>query len=165
MDIMGQTDIASFFTNPDDRFMEEALKEALKAHDLGEVPVGAVIVHEGRIIARAHNQVEMLNDATAHAEIIALTQASAALENWRLIDTTLYVTKEPCPMCAGAMVNARVSRLVYGVADTKYGAAGSVFDVADNPCLNHRIAVVGGVKEDRSRELLQSFFMKLRNKI
>ena len=165
MDLTGSEDISSFFSNSDERFMEEALREARKAHDLEEVPVGAVIVHEGHIIARAHNQVEMLKDATAHAEVIALTQASAALENWRLIDTTLYVTKEPCPMCAGAMVNARVSRLVYGVPDTKYGAAGSVFDVVDNPCLNHRLTVVGGVKEAESRQLLQSFFIKLRNKI
>lgn len=158
-------DLQSFFGNMDERFMDEALKEAHKAAHVGEVPVGAVIVHNGHIVARAHNQVEMLNDATAHAEIIALTQASAAFENWRLIDCVLYVTKEPCPMCAGALVNARVSRVVYGAADPKYGAAGSVFNIMDNGCLNHRIEVIGGVRGDLSRQLLQAFFTRLRNKI
>lgn len=157
-------ELASWQQDPDERFMKEALKEAYRAEEAGEVPVGAVVVHEGRIIARAYNQVEMLNDATAHAEMIAITQAEAALDNWRLSGAVLYVTKEPCAMCAGALVNARVDRLVYGVPDARYGGAGSLFNIVDNPVLNHRIAVTPGVLADECRELLRTFFINVRNK-
>lgn len=150
--------------SPQVRYMYEALKEAKRAEDNGEVPVGAVIVHEGRIIARAYNQVEMLKDATAHAEMIALTQASATLGDWRLLDTVLYVTKEPCPMCAGAIVHARVSHVVYGVADKRGGGAGSVFNITDHPMLNHRVGTTVGVLENECRDILQGFFRRLRIK-
>jgi len=149
---------------PEVRYMHEALKEAKKAEENGEVPVGAVIVHKDRIIARAYNQVEMLKDATAHAEMIALTQASASLGDWRLLDTTLYVTKEPCPMCAGAIVHARVTHVVYGVADNRGGGAGSVFNITDHPMLNHRVQTTVGVLENECRDILQNFFRRLRAK-
>ncbi|MFH1189619.1 MAG: tRNA adenosine(34) deaminase TadA [Candidatus Omnitrophota bacterium] len=139
-------------------FMQEAVKEAVKAFDADEVPVGAVIVHKGRIIARAHNQIRLLKDPTAHAEMIALTQASAHLVNERLLDTTLYSTVEPCAMCAGAMVLARIKRLVYGVRDPKTGASGSVINVVNNRRLNHRISVTEGVMESESSSLLKEFF-------
>ena len=140
------------------RFMEEALRLARRAADEGEVPVGAVIVHEGRIIARAHNQVERLRDATAHAEMIAITQAAEALENWRLSGAEIYVTLEPCPMCAGAMVLSRVARIVYGADDPIAGACGSTFDIVSEKKLNHRIPVVKGVLGDRCADLLRDFF-------
>ncbi len=142
----------------DSVFMSEAIKEAVKAFDADEVPVGAVIVHKGRIIARAHNQIRLLKDPTAHAEMIALTQASAHLASERLLNTTLYSTVEPCAMCAGAMVLARIKRLVYGARDTKTGASGSVMNVVDNSRLNHRIAVTEGVLAVESSALLKEFF-------
>lgn len=141
--------------------MAEALKEAHRAAEEGEVPVGAVIVQGQRLIARAHNQRETLNDPTAHAEMIALTQASAALGRWRLTDTTVYVTLEPCAMCAGAMVLARVGRLVYGSRDPKAGACGSVYDIVRDPKLNHRVEVTEGVLKEEASGLLSEFF-KLR---
>ncbi|MFQ5957431.1 MAG: tRNA adenosine(34) deaminase TadA, partial [Candidatus Brocadiales bacterium] len=125
--------------------MREALNQAGKALDADEVPVGAVIVHQGHIIARAHNQRETLRDPTAHAEMIAITQAAESLDNWRLEGTTLYVTKEPCIMCAGAMVQARVETLVYGARDEKAGAAGSVVNLVEDPRFNHQVKVVAGV--------------------
>lgn len=146
----------------DQHYMTEALKEAKKAFEADEVPVGAVIVHKGRIIARAHNQIKMLKDPTAHAEMIALTQAAAHLENERLIDTTVYATIEPCPMCAGAMVLGRVKRLVYGANDPKAGAAGSVMNITNSAKLNHRINVMSGVLETECAGLLQEFFRKKR---
>src|SRR6266403_1754878 len=119
-------------------FMNEALSLARKAFEKEEVPVGAVVVREGKIIGRAYNQVELLRDATAHAEMLAITQAEAVMEDWRLSDCDLYVTKEPCVMCAGALVNVRMRRLVFGCADTRGGAAGSVMNLLQMPTLNHR---------------------------
>ncbi|HCN20325.1 MAG TPA: tRNA-specific adenosine deaminase, partial [Planctomycetia bacterium] len=131
-------------------YMREAMIQATKALEADEVPVGAVIVHGGRIIARAYNQRETLRDPTAHAEMIAITQAAESLDNWRLEGATLYVTKEPCVMCAGAMVQARVDTLVYGARDEKAGAAGSVVNLVEGPRFNHRIKVVAGVLEEES---------------
>ena len=148
----------------DDYFMSEALRQALKAFEIEEVPVGCVVVHGGRIIARAHNQVEMLKDATAHAEMLAITQAETALGDWRLNACTLYVTKEPCPMCAGAIVNSRVGRVVFGVKDDKAGGTGSVFNIVQHETLNHRADVLGGVKSRECLALLQEFFKLQRGK-
>lgn len=143
-------------------YMAEALKEAAKAFESDEVPVGAVIVHKGRVIARAHNQIKLLKDPTAHAEMIALTQAANYLQNERLLDTTLYVTIEPCSMCAGAMVLGRIKRLVYGARDPKTGAAGSVLNITNNAKLNHRIAVTEGVLEEECGLFLKEFFTRKR---
>src|SRR5436190_8807240 len=129
----------------DHYFMGEALRQATRAYEAEEVPIGAVVVRHGRIIARAFNQVELLKDATAHAEMLALTQAEEAVGDWRLNECTLYVTKEPCPMCAGAIVHARLGRVVYGVKDEKGGGAGSLFNIIQHPSLNHRAEVFGGV--------------------
>ncbi len=147
----------------DSRFMGEALRQAELAWAADEVPVGAVVERGGRVIARAHNQVELLKDATAHAEMLALTQAAAAVEDWRLTDCTLYVTKEPCPMCAGAIVHARLARVVFGAADPKGGAAGSVLNLLQFPTLNHQCASTGGVREAECRSLLRRFFAKQRS--
>ena len=146
----------------EEKFMNEALRLAQRAAEAGEVPVGAVIVREGQVIGRAHNQVEMLHDATAHAEMIAITQAAEALENWRLEGAEIYVTLEPCPMCAGAMVLSRVARIVYGCDDPIAGACGSVFNIVNEKRLNHRIPVVKGVLADRCSEMLKSFFKSRR---
>src|SRR5467141_1187086 len=124
----------------DETFMRDALRMAIKARQADEVPVGAVVVREDKIIARAYNQVELLKDATAHAEMLAITEAEAAVGDWRLTDCTLYVTKEPCPMCAGAIVHVRLARVVYGVGDPKAGAAGGVMNLLQFPTLNHRCA-------------------------
>ncbi|HOW98015.1 MAG TPA: tRNA adenosine(34) deaminase TadA [Kiritimatiellia bacterium] len=148
--------------SPHERFMRLALRQARAAADLEEVPVGAVIVREGQLIAQAHNQVELLKDPTAHAEILAITQAAAALQDWRLAGTILYVTKEPCPMCAGAIVLARIPRVVWGVADPARGGAVSLFPIFQNPRLNHRVEFEGGVLEEECRGLLQDFFRKHR---
>ena len=148
----------------DNIYMLEAVKEAMKAFDADEVPVGAVIVHNGRIIARAHNQIKLLKDPTAHAEMIAITQAASHLASERLLETTLYSTVEPCAMCAGAMVLARIKRLVYGAEDPKTGAAGSVTNVVNDRRLNHRISVVKGVLEKESSTLLKEFFALKRRK-
>jgi tRNA(adenine34) deaminase len=146
-------------------FMGQALREAHKAYAAGEVPVGAVVVREGRIIARAWNQVETLKDATAHAEMLALTAAQVAHGDWRLEKCTLYVTKEPCPMCAGAVVHCRPERLVFGCPDPKGGAAGSWINLLDaNPPLNHRCEVVAGVLGEESLLLLQRFFREARER-
>ena len=142
----------------DSMYMTEALKEARKAFDGDEVPVGAVIVYDGKIIARAHNQIKLLKDPTAHAEMIAITQAASYLANERLIKTAIYVTIEPCSMCAGALVLARVGRLVYGADDPKTGACGSVFNITDNKELNHRIKVEKGVLGKECALLLKEFF-------
>ncbi len=142
----------------DDYFMREALRLAQMAANADEVPVGAVIVREGRIIARAHNQVETLRDATAHAEMLAITQAAHALGDWRLEGCSLFVTKEPCPMCAGALTLSRVARVVFGVRDDRAGGTGSVFEITSCPGLNHAVEVVRGVREDDARLLLQNFF-------
>jgi tRNA(adenine34) deaminase len=146
----------------DDYFMGEALRQAAKAYALGEVPVGAVVVRGGRIIARASNQVETLKDATAHAEMLALTQAENAVGDWRLTDCTLYVTKEPCPMCAGAAVHTRIARVVFGASDPKGGAAGGALNLLQFPSLNHRCDITSGLRLEECRALLQSFFAEQR---
>ncbi len=148
----------------DHYFMGEALRQAVKACEAEEVPVGAVVVRGGRIIARAYNQVELLKDATAHAEMLALTQAEQAAGDWRLTDCTLYVTKEPCPMCAGAIVHVRLARVVFGAFDPKGGAAGSAMNLLQFPTLNHRSEITPGVREAECRDLLRSFFQQQRNK-
>ena len=148
----------------DHYFMGEALRLAAKAFAAEEVPVGAVVVRAGRIIARAWNQVELLQDATAHAEMLAITQAEQAVGDWRLTDCTLYVTKEPCPMCAGAIVHVRLARVVFGAFDAKGGAAGSAMNLLQFPTLNHRSDITGGVRETECRELLRSFFQQQRTK-
>lgn len=146
----------------DHYFMGEALRQAARAYEAGEVPVGAVVVREGRVIARAFNQVELLRDATAHAEMLALTQAQEVTGDWRLTDCTLYVTKEPCPMCAGAVVHVRLQRVVFGAPDPKGGAAGSALNLLQFPTLNHRCDITAGVRTDECRALLQSFFIERR---
>ncbi|MDX1681283.1 MAG: tRNA adenosine(34) deaminase TadA [Akkermansiaceae bacterium] len=149
----------------DEHFMSQALKEAFKAYRAGEVPVGAVVVREGRIIARASNQVETLRDATAHAEMLALTAAQESLGDWRLDGCTLFVTKEPCPMCAGAIVHCRPGRVVFGCPDPKAGAAGGWINLLEsNPPLNHRCEVESGVLGSQSLEILQQFFREARER-
>lgn len=148
----------------DHYFMGEALRQAARAYEAEEVPVGAVIVRAGRIIARAFNQVESLKDATAHAEMLALTQAEEAVGDWRLTDCALYVTKEPCPMCAGAIVHTRLERVVFGASDPKGGAAGSAMNLLQFPTLNHQCAISSGVREEECRLLLRSFFTSQREK-
>ncbi len=147
----------------DAHFMGEALRQAARAYAAEEVPVGAVIVRGGRIIARASNQVELLKDATAHAEMLALTQAQEAVGDWRLTDCTLYVTKEPCPMCAGAIVHTRLARVVFGIGDPKGGAAGGALNLLQFPGLNHRCDITPGVREEECRALLKSFFAARRS--
>ena len=146
----------------DESGMQAALREARASAGKDEVPVGCVIVHDGLVIGRGHNQVETLQDATAHAEILAIGAASNALESWRLLDCTLYVTLEPCAMCAGAIVLSRIGRLVYGAADPKAGACGSVLDVIGEPRLNHRVEVTPGVLADECGALLKEFFARKR---
>src|ERR671925_1049119 len=133
---------------PDEFFMREALRQAQKAYAADEVPIGAVVMREGRIIARAHNQVELLKDATAHAEMLALTAAEEAVGDWRLTDCDLYVTKEPCAMCAGALVHTRICRLIFGCTDPSAGAAGSMMNLLQMPTLNHRCDISRAVLEN-----------------
>ncbi len=147
----------------DERFMRAAIGEAYAAYDAGEVPIGAVIVHGGRIIGRGHNQREKLRDPTAHAEMIALTAASSAVGSWRLDDCTIYVTLEPCAMCAGALVLARIRRLVYGPADPKAGACESLYSIPTDERLNHLVDVTGGVLADEGAQLLREFFAHQRS--
>lgn len=142
-------------------YMRMALREAQIAGDEGEVPVGALIVHAGDVIGKAHNQVEVLKDPTAHAEILAITQAADALGDWRLLDTRLFVTKEPCAMCAGAIVSARIPEVIWGVDDPKRGGA-SLFNILDNPNLNHRPLVKTGLLADESLAVIQHFFSNRR---
>lgn len=139
-------------------FMQQALREAESALAEDEVPIGAVIVRDGRVIASAHNQREQLRDPTAHAEMIAITQAASVLGNWRLEGCTLYVTLEPCAMCAGAAVLARLPRVVYGAADPKAGAVATLYRLLDDPRLNHRAEVIGGVLAETCGEMLSRFF-------
>jgi len=146
----------------DEHFMDEALRQARKAAAKGEVPVGAVLVVGDRIVAKAHNQVEELKDATAHAEMLAVTTAAGETGEWRLNEATVYVTKEPCPMCAGAMSLSRVKRVVYGAADPKMGAAGGALNLLQFEGMNHRCEVRGGVRAEECRELLREFFQKQR---
>lgn len=148
----------------DEYYMREALKLAVEAFEADEVPVGAIIVYEDRIIARAYNQIKTLKDPTAHAEMIAITQAASYLESERLLNATVYVTLEPCAMCAGALVLARIKKLVFGAKDTKAGACGSVLDLTNNKKLNHKLIVKSGVYEDECRKILQEFFKLKRKK-
>lgn len=151
-------------SRPDELWMEEALRDARQAEALGEVPVGAIIVFEDRVIARSGNRNLTDYDPTAHAEILALRQAGRALGNHRLLHCTMYVTLEPCAMCAGAMVHARLMRLVYGADDPKAGAAGSVLEVLNHPSLNHRMEVTRGVLASRCMAMLQDFFRRRRER-
>ena len=141
-------------------FMRQAIIEAEKALEKDEVPVGAVIVHENRIIARAHNQKETLLDPTAHAEMIAITQAASYLQNWCLSGTIIYVTLEPCAMCAGALVQSRIDTLVYGTHDKKAGACASILNLVQEPRFNHRLNVVPNVLADECKQILQNFFLE-----
>jgi tRNA(adenine34) deaminase len=144
-------------------FMGEALRQAAKAYAADEVPIGAVITHKGRVIARAFNQVEQLKDATAHAEMLAITQAEAVMGDWRLNECELFVTKEPCPMCAGAIVHVRLSRVIFGCPDPKGGGAGGLLNILQNPSLNHRCEITSSVRFDECRGVLRSFFAAKRS--
>lgn len=150
------------FDERDQAFMRVALEEAARATELGEVPIAALVVQGDRILAQTHNYRELWQDPTAHAEIIAIRAAATALGSWRLLDTTLYVTLEPCAMCIGAIILARIPRIVFGAWDPKAGACGSVFDLPSEQKLNHRVTVAGGVLEQESQALLQKFFKELR---
>jgi tRNA(adenine34) deaminase len=147
----------------DELVMREALRLAGKAYAADEVPVGAIVLRAGKIIARAYNQVELLKDATAHAEMLALTQAEAAVGNWRLTDCDLYVTKEPCIMCAGALVHVRIRRVVFGCADPRTGGAGGLVNVLQHRALNHQCEITRGVLENECAAMLQDFFRKKRS--
>lgn len=147
----------------DRRYMQDAIELARKALDSEDVPVGALIVRDDRVIGRGKNEREKLQDPTAHAEMVALTAAAEHIGHWRLSRCTMYVSLEPCVMCAGALVLARVERLVYGAPDEKAGACGSVYDVVSDPRLNHRVDTVGGVLADASAELLRAFFQRCRS--
>ena len=149
---------------PDAVFMREALREADKARARGEVPVGAVAVHGGRIIGRGHNLRETARDPSAHAELTAMRAAAAYLGSWRLVDVAIYVTLEPCPMCAGALVNARVSRLFYGADDPKAGAIRTLYQLTSDPRLNHRVEVISGLLADDCAAALRDFFARIRQK-
>ncbi|MEW5799999.1 MAG: tRNA adenosine(34) deaminase TadA [Bacteroidota bacterium] len=145
-----------------ERWMKLALKEAVRAFDDDEVPVGAIIVHKNMVVAKGHNQIERMHDPTAHAEMIALTAAAAHLENKFLKDCVLYVTMEPCPMCAGAIVLSRIPTVVFGCYDPKMGASGSVMNVTENKKLNHQVHVIGGVMDAECGSLVKEFFEKKR---
>ncbi|WP_248663058.1 tRNA adenosine(34) deaminase TadA [Fuchsiella alkaliacetigena] len=148
----------------DEYYMKLALREAQKAYSKAEVPIGAVIVRDEKVIARAHNLKEKLQDPTAHAEILAIKEACSNLGSWRLTDSTLYVTIEPCPMCAGALVQARVEQLVFGAADPKAGAVGSLLNLVDFADFNHQLEFKSGVLEQECRQVIKSFFADLRDK-
>ena len=151
-------------SNSYDIFMQEALHEAQLALEKGEVPIGAVVVSGGEIIARAHNEVESRNDASAHAEMLAMQRASEKLKNWRLQSCSLYVTLEPCTMCIGGMILSRVDNLIYAVEDPRQGAAGSIYDLSEHSQLPHEIKVVSGVLAKESSKLLKQFFENIRQK-
>ena len=159
------SDDISIDLNSDEYFMGEAIKEALKAYKMEEVPVGAIIVSEGQIIGRGHNQVETLKDATAHAEMLALTAAQESVGDWRLSECDLFVTKEPCPMCAGGIVHCRIRALIYGCSSPKDGAAGGGFiNLLEHPTLNHKTEIRSGVRADQSAQILRDFFQVARIK-
>ena len=145
------------------RFMYAALQEAEKGFEINEVPIGAVVVYKNKIIGRGYNQVELLKDPTAHAEMIAITAAANFLNNWRLNECDLYVTMEPCVMCAGALISARINNLYFSVFDPKFGACGSVFNLCEEKKLNHKVNVYSGIYSEESENLLKKFFEKLRN--
>ena len=142
--------------------MGKALRLAGKAYEAEEVPVGALVVRAGKVIGRAYNQVELLKDATAHAEMLALTQAEAAVGDWRLTDCDLYVTKEPCVMCAGALVHVRIRRVIFGCVDPRSGAAGSLMNLLQHPALNHHCEIVSGILQQECADILQDFFRRKR---
>jgi tRNA(adenine34) deaminase len=146
----------------DRTYMAMALQQAEAAAEMGEVPIGAVVVCEGAVVSHAHNRREMDRDPTAHAELLAVREAAERLERWRLSDCTVYVTLEPCPMCAGALISARIGRLVYGAPDPKAGAVGTLYDLADDDRLNHSFEVTSGVLAEESSRLLKDFFGELR---
>ena len=146
------------------KWMKMALDEAMKAYDKKEIPIGAIVVKNGRIIGRGYNQRESLNDPTAHAEIIALTSAANTIQNWRLKDCTLYVTKEPCPMCAGAIMNARISHIYFGMYDEEAGCCGSLYQLCRDPRFNHQSVVQGGVMEADCISIIKAFFYEQRVK-
>ena len=148
--------------NPHPFYMQKALEQARIAESMDEVPIGAVVVHQGRLIGAAYNQRQMLHDPTAHAEMLAITQAAEALGDWRLLDCALYVTLEPCPMCAGAIVNARIPWVIFGATDPKAGAVNSLFQLLNDKRLNHRCEVVSGVMDIECGEILTSFFRRQR---
>ena len=150
--------------NLDQRYMRMAIDQAYIAEENGDVPIGAIIVHENRVIARAHNQRQLLNDPTAHAEMIALTQASEAVGNWRLHGCTIYVTLEPCPMCAGAIIQARIRKVYIGAPDPKAGAAGSVVNLFAEDRFNHKVEAVWSILEEECSSALKNFFAQLRDK-
>lgn len=153
----------SFFTDKDHTYMQLAIDTARLAPAMGEVPIAAVLVHDGQILAQVHNFREVWQDPTAHAEIIAVREAATRLGTWRLTGATLYVTVEPCSMCTGAIIQSRVTRLVFGARDPKAGACGSVFNIPAERRLNHRVEVAGGLLEQESQELIQAFFKSLRD--
>ncbi|MCI0499698.1 MAG: tRNA adenosine(34) deaminase TadA [Planctomycetales bacterium] len=146
----------------DERYMRLAIDQAFIAEENGDVPIGCVIVHQNRVIAKAYNQREQLHDPSAHAEIIALTQAAEHIGNWRLTGCTIYVTLEPCPMCAGALVLGRLDRLVYGTDDPKTGAVKSLYNIVQDPRLNHQLEVTGGLMQEECKKQLQDFFLRRR---
>ena len=147
-----------------EKWMKSAFREAEKAFEKGEVPIGAVVVKKGQIIGRGYNQCESLTDPTAHAEIIAITSAANTIKDWRLKDCSLYVTKEPCPMCAGALVNARIILLGFGMYDEKEGCCGSLYQLCRDPRFKHQLTVKGGIMEDSCTLMIQEFFKKQREK-
>jgi len=155
----------SFLLEKDLEYMQLALEQARLAPARGEVPIGAVLVQDGQVLAQVHNFREVWQDPTAHAEVVAIREAATRLGTWRLTGTTLYVTVEPCSMCAGAIIQSRVSRLVFGARDPKAGACGSVFNLPDERRLNHRVEVIGGIMERESQELMQAFFKRLRDDV
>ncbi|MBT6432923.1 MAG: nucleoside deaminase [Deltaproteobacteria bacterium] len=148
----------------DEHWMGQALEEAQLAADKGEVPVGALVIHEGKVIAKAHNLRELNKDPLAHAELLAIGKAAEELGRWRLIECTLYVTLEPCPMCAGAIVNSRLDRIVYGAGDPRAGACGTIFNIVEDERLNHRPEVVRGILKEPCSQILSKFFKDLRAK-
>ncbi len=156
--------VDNFSTDKDEVWMQIALAQARQAMDQDEVPVGAIAVYQGRVIGSGFNRKEELRDPTAHAEMMALREAAVFLQNWRLLDVTLYCTLEPCPMCAGAMIQARLPRLVYGARDTRFGADGSIVEVLSAKGFNHHVAVTSAVLETEAADLLQQFFRMLRSK-
>jgi len=155
----------TFIADKDLAYMRLALEQAGLAPALGEVPIGAVLVQDGQVLAQVHNFREVWQDPTAHAEIVAIREAAGRLGTWRLTGATLYVTVEPCPMCAGAIIQSRISRLVFGARDPKAGACGSVFNLPEERRLNHKVEVTGGVLERESQELIQTFFRTLREDV
>ena len=164
MDGVDTDSVSAVPVRSDEDFMRAALRLAEMAGEQGEVPIGAVAVKEGRIIAKGWNQVETLKDATAHAELLAMTAAAAAVGDWRLDGVTIYVTKEPCAMCAGALVNTRVDRVVYGMSDPRSGCAGSALDITGFPGMLHRVQVTGGILEEECKQIIRDFFLRVRTR-